>query len=324
MPTIVNLPSDFVNLDTLIRSISRAVTGIDWEPPQKLPDGSINIEAFKLAAAGVDWGTRIIELAKKGVLTARNPQSLQSEKWSFLDPEEAFFSIGDLNTCDRLKDGILEFLVAPVGPRPKEPGFYTLEDAAQAIATNLGWHEGARDTLKKQLMDAARTEKLTVRHPHTDAPYRPDTVRDFYELVTPADVNKWADEQDVPWRWDVPTPEPKAAPVVAVCASGVTAGPLPLPTGDIAYCFAGLRWKTEDEWKKPLGDKPKWLEACIAIPAVRGVSETHWYPVLIGAALVRQGHVSARSVRAAFQTKPLLTPWLDEWKTYEADYFATD
>lgn len=119
-------------------------------------------------------------------------------------------------------------------------------------------------------------------------------------------------------------PEPQAPPVMPDGASRVTAGPLPLPTGDIAYCFAGLRWKTEDEWKKPLGDKPKWLEACIAIPAVRGVSETHWYPVLIGAALVRQGHVSARTVRAAFQTKPLLMPWLEAWKTYEADYFATD
>lgn len=94
--------------------------------------------------------------------------------------------------------------------------------------------------------------------------------------------------------------------------------PLPLATGDIAFCFAGLRWN-EEQWKKPLGDKPKWLAACIAIPGMRGVSETRWSPVLIGAALVHYGHAEQKSVRARFQTMPQLAPWLDAWKTYEAD-----
>lgn len=104
----------------------------------------------------------------------------------------------------------------------------------------------------------------------------------------------------------------------------VNAGPLSLTTGDIAFCFAGLRWKTEKEWKKPLGDKPKWLAACIVIPGVQGVSETRWSPVCIGAALVRGGHAKTNSVRAKFQTQSLLTPWLDEWKTYEADNLDTE
>jgi hypothetical protein len=102
------------------------------------------------------------------------------------------------------------------------------------------------------------------------------------------------------------------------------AGPLSLTTGDIAFCFAGLRWKTETKWKKPLGDKPKWLAACIVEAAVRGVSETRWNPVCIGAALVRDGHGKVNSVRAKFQTQPLLKPWLDEWKTYEADNLSAD
>ena len=122
-------------------------------------------------------------------------------------------------------------------------------------------------------------------------------------------------------------PEPEAAPVLAASAPGgkerAEAGPLPLTTGDIAFCFAGLRWD-EQQWKKPLGDKPKWLAACIAIPGVRGVSETRWSPVCIGAALVRAGHAKPNSVRAKFQTQPLLTPWLDEWKTYEADNLSAD
>lgn len=122
--------------------------------------------------------------------------------------------------------------------------------------------------------------------------------------------------------------EPHGAPVVATSASGdvepAKGGPLPLTTSEIAFCFAGLRWKTEDAWKKPLGDKPKWLQACIAIPGVRGVSETRWNPVYIGAALVRGGHANARSIRAKFQIQPLLKPWHEEWKTYEDNNISTE
>ncbi len=110
------------------------------------------------------------------------------------------------------------------------------------------------------------------------------------------------------------------APVVEMPVNS----PLPVTTGGIAHCFAGLRWKTEAEWKKPLGDKPKWLRSCIAIPGVQGVSETRWNPVCIGAALVHDGEAKANSVRARFQTKPELMPWLDVWKTYEANYLTTE
>ena len=99
--------------------------------------------------------------------------------------------------------------------------------------------------------------------------------------------------------------------------------PDPLTTSDIAYCFAGLHWD-EQRWKKPLGDKPKWLQPCIAIPGRRGVSETRWNPVLIGAELVAAGHAKPNSVRARFQSKPRLSAWLEAWKTYEADYLDTE
>lgn len=99
--------------------------------------------------------------------------------------------------------------------------------------------------------------------------------------------------------------------------------PLPLSTCDIAHCFAGLRWTSEVAWKKPLGDKPKWLKACVVIPGSRGVSETRWNPLLIGAALVHGGYVKQNRVRAKFQTMPLLQPWLEAWKAYEVDNFET-
>lgn len=101
------------------------------------------------------------------------------------------------------------------------------------------------------------------------------------------------------------------------------AGPEPLRTSQIAIAFDGLRY-TAEQWKKPLGDKPKWLKACVAMPGQRGVSETRWNPVRLGSALVQRGHASARSVRARFQRNPLLQPWLEDWKTYEADNIETE
>lgn len=99
--------------------------------------------------------------------------------------------------------------------------------------------------------------------------------------------------------------------------------PLPVTTGDIAHAFDGFHGWSENQWKKPLGDKPNWLKACIAIPGRQGGPETRWNPVCIAAALVRDGDATARNVRGRFQSKPQLMPWLDAWKTYEADNFDT-
>lgn len=76
-------------------------------------------------------------------------------------------------------------------PPGNGPEFWNLANAATAIANQEGWHIGARETLLEQMMQAVRDRVLTVRHPHTDQPYWPNVVRDFYELVTPADVNHW-------------------------------------------------------------------------------------------------------------------------------------
>ncbi len=89
-------------------------------------------------------------------------------------------------------------------------------------------------------------------------------------------------------------PDPQAGQVAPVVEP--TDSPLPLATGDIASCFAGLHWR-EEEWKKPLGYPPKWLKACVHTPGQRGVSETRWNPVGIGAALVNDGYAKPNSVQ---------------------------
>jgi hypothetical protein len=104
-------------------------------------------------------------------------------------------------------------------------------------------------------------------------------------------------------------------------SAAIADSPTSLTTSDVAHAFAGLHWPTETAWKKPLADKPKWLSACVVIPGSRGLSETRWNPVLIGDALVGRGLVKANRVRARFQTVERLKPWLDAWKTHEADSF---
>lgn len=113
------------------------------------------------------------------------------------------------------------------------------------------------------------------------------------------------------------------APVEAALVELDKAGPVPVATRAMADSFAGLHWDGT-QWKKKLGDKPVWLDACVVLNRGRGEGQRLWNPVLIGSYLVRKGHVQAKSVRAKFQTQPALKPWLDEWKTYEADNHPTD
>ena len=135
------------------------------------------------------------------------------------------------------------------------------------------------------------------------------------------DVHALADEYTAP---EATQAEPQAAPVEADSASDAPLdAPQPVTTGDVAHAFDGLRRWNEKAWKDTLGSPPKWLEACIALRGERGKRETRWNPVLIGAALVHNGHAKANSIRARFQTKPQLQDWLEAWKTYEADNFDT-
>ena len=190
--------------------------------------------------------------------------------------------------------------------------------------------------------DVKAGELVSTPRPYLLRPPVFDLSKDFAEqgipcdqpTITAPDFAAWlAAQGETPseliaaWFAAVGAAQAVPAPVITIVASDDVKpgndGPLPLTTGDIAFSFDGLHWEAQ-QWKKPLGDKPKWLQACIAIPGARGTSETRWNPVLIGAALVQQGHTQARNVRAKFQTVHLLNPWLDAWKTYEADNFDSN
>lgn len=258
---------------------------------------------------------------RDGLLRVRNPVGLGFHTLTHGNALQRAVLIPDTDLEPFLNEKGIELRITPHGNGPE---YWTLENAAAAMQEQLNWHDGTRAEFQDKMQEAAKSSALVILDPRTCLPpIRIESVHTYWEYVTPDSVNAWLATLKAPYRWS------SAPPLVKVTHESTTtpavvanAGPLPLTTGDIAFCFAGLRWD-EQQWKKPLGDKPKWLAACIVIPGVRGVSETRWNPVCIGAALERGGHVKANSIRAKFQTKPLLMPWLDEWKTYEADYLDT-
>lgn len=180
----------------------------------------------------------------------------------------------------------------------------------------------ARVQFDEELAGAVRAGSLKPRNALTFGKHTfPHGAALDNAVVSLEDLQAFAKERDIGVRI-----RGGASPVAAVetAPDGRDyGGPFPLTTAQIATGFDGLRYSAA-QWKKPLGNVPKWLAVCRVVSGVRGVSAASWNPVLIGAHLVRDGHSKLRSVRAKFQTSPLLKPWLEEWKTYEADHFSTD
>lgn len=185
----------------------------------------------------------------------------------------------------------------------------------------------------KMLMSAVREGVVKA---HMDAGGAPTwhtqiSVRSFIDWLRPRGYNGLADDLEAARTSLGQSGSPTGSAntlastiqaqnaVYVPSAVAATSGPAPLTTNEIAIGFDGLRQWDADRWKKALGDKPVWLKKCVVVPGARGRTETRWNPVEVGAALVRRGHAKANSVRARFQSKPALKPWLDDWKTYEAD-----
>ncbi|MGH8584633.1 MAG: hypothetical protein ACREWE_00060 [Gammaproteobacteria bacterium] len=123
---------------------------------------------------------------------------------------------------------------------------FTLEEAAGLIANKYGWHEGARQTLQAQLLDAAKDGTLTVRHPHTDLPYRPKQYRWFYERVSASDLNRYFEDVGVPWRlWPDPLDQLEGRGSAREQPAGIPEEPdiRPVRVGDnIFQDMDGLTW----------------------------------------------------------------------------------
>lgn len=173
-------------------------------------------ESFAYAAARINLEEDLPKAVLNDELVVRNPFGLGRHTLPFGDAlQRAVMLPSDLRPF--LETRFIELRLIPHG---SGPNYWTLENAAIAIAEQEQWHDGARGSLLDALMEAAASRALVVRDPHTDLPKPTGEVREFYELVTPADVNAWLEAQGAPYRWNVAapitTPEPPDAPVAAV------------------------------------------------------------------------------------------------------------
>jgi hypothetical protein len=148
-------------------------------------------------------------------------------------------------------------------------GRYTLGEAAALIATNTGERESA---VLAELQSAVKEGKLTVHEPGRNLPYRPTTVRKFYEEAHWNDLNTWLDGIKFrnPWRFPKPDGRTAAIPEAAKRLSQEAENerailqaiadlglkPLALPNfgvgkpGARSLVRAKLSWMTNGQFKK--------------------------------------------------------------------------
>lgn len=141
---------------------------------------------------------------KAGMVTPLNPLSYEQHTFPFGDAlQKAVISLADLK---RFAETLQIEVVIWDEPVPTQDDVVstkthlTIREAASALAEKYGFNENTTKTMRTQLMDAAKSGDLTVRHPHTLLPYRPDTIRDFYELVSLSDLNAWLETQGVEYQ----------------------------------------------------------------------------------------------------------------------------
>lgn len=86
------------------------------------------------------------------------------------------------------------------------PDRWTLRNAASALGLAIGGDVRLTRALLDRMFEAAQAGALIVRDPQTDLSYRPRVVRDFYDLVTPRDVNEWLQRSGATYRWLIDRP----------------------------------------------------------------------------------------------------------------------
>jgi hypothetical protein len=216
-------------------------------------------------------------------------------------------------------------------------GFFTIDEAAQILvdAGHTSLNEAMVVLREARVRDDGTGELRPITRNHYSRPIH-DESKHLSSLTCVRDIDINAYLKGSGYIYEFPAAQAELAITLAKAElhqnssdsiaplpviNNAEQQPLPLTTSDIAFSFAGLKWETEKKWKKPLGDIPKWLNECVHTYANRGVSQTLWNPVSIGAALISRDGIKANSVRAKFQTKPALMPWLEQWKDYEAEHF---
>jgi hypothetical protein len=164
------------------------------------------MDPVNYGAARVNLDSELVKDVHAGKLVVRNAADMGPHTFPYGESlQGAVILSWDLRPF--LQDRGIELRVMPGGCGPN---LWTLANAAHALAEQEGWHDGARGSLLDRMQEAAANGDLVVRDPHSDLPYRPTTVRTYYEVVMPSDVNEWLKMQRAPYFWDVSNPLAKA------------------------------------------------------------------------------------------------------------------
>lgn len=92
-----------------------------------------------------------------------------------------------------------------------------------------------------------------------------------------------------------------------------------LKTRDMACAFAGLNEWNADKWKKCLSDGPKWILEARIQPGRRGVRAALWDPYKLAKLAREKKSIPLDKLGHAFQHVSTLSPWKEQWATYESE-----
>lgn len=154
-----------------------------------------DIDQYAVTRLNLD--SELLEAVKQGQLTVRSRAGLGEIKWAAPRVLEGGVLL-PLELRPYLRKRGIDVVLLPHGSGPK---YWTIENAAIAIAGQEGMHDEARGNLLDAMVEAANAGDMTVRDPHTCLPSRPKLIRQFYELVTPDDVNAWLGRGGAPYQW---------------------------------------------------------------------------------------------------------------------------
>jgi hypothetical protein len=166
-------------------------------------------ELMSYAAARINLETELKQAVKDGALTVRNAAGLGRHTFPHGDALQRAVLIPSLDLGPFLNARGIELRLTPHG---SGPDYWTLENAAAAIAEQEQWHDGTRAEFQDQLQQAAATGAMVILDPRTCLPIHSEQARTYWELVTPESVNNWLEKQAAPYRWNVARPEVKPEP----------------------------------------------------------------------------------------------------------------
>jgi hypothetical protein len=176
---------------------------------------------------------------------------------------------------------------------------YTINGVAKQIASRYSVPENA---MRDQLRAAVEAGKLILVSPETRMPYTnpPSVIRNFYDRIRSADIDKWFADNEAPYQLRQQQDE-----VVPLRPSSV-------PRKRIINGFP-VSPKASDNrkfWDDKLSRPPQWLIGARVSVGKPGIS-SQWNPALVAHGLLGKGHMTLRALDAAMRN---FVDWEEEWK----------